>query len=228
MAEQSSLPDEGGTPADLIREGLIDAYMDYCVAHGKPPSSLSSFAQTLGQSKKEVAVFFPSLSALESAIFAAFLSHTLALLKQSPEYAEYSPTDQLLALYYTFFELLSANRAYVMQVLPADLRLLQQLPRLRELQHDFTGHIKSLLSSLPMALPLWPGRNQLLAEGFWLQFLSLLFFWYHDNSPHFEQSDVFIEKSVAASLASLQLKPTAALLDWGRFSARSFWKGVQR
>lgn len=224
-------PEASPAPEALNRERLIAAYMEHCLEQGQAPRSLAALAQSLNQPEQALQSHFKSLPALEAGVFEAFLSHSLDLLAQTPEYAGYSGSEKLLALYYTFFELLSANRAYVLLALPPDLRLLQQLPRLMGLQRAFTRHIASLLPDLDLPGPRLPGAGLLLAEGFWLQLLSLLVFWYRDNSDNFEQTDVFIEKSVAALLSSLRLQPGPALLDWGRFCATnvvsSLRKGLQ-
>ncbi|MBF2054441.1 MAG: hypothetical protein IGS03_13395 [Candidatus Sericytochromatia bacterium] len=219
---------EHAPDAPLSREALISAYMEHCLEQGQAPRSLEALAQTLGQPTQALKSHFKSLPALEAGVFEAFLSHSLALLEQTPEYASYSGSEKLLALYYTFFELLSANRAYVLLALPPDLRLLQQLPRLMGLQRAFTRHLASLLPDLDLPGPRWSGRDLLLAEGFWLQLLSLLVFWYRDDSPNFEQTDVFIEKSVAALLSSLRLQPGSALLDWGRFCATNVVSSLRK
>jgi hypothetical protein len=212
----------------LTEAHVIDAYMDLCSSEGHRPQQLAALATHLGQREATLRALFPSLAALEAQIFATFLEHTLALLNKSPEYADYAASEKLLGLYYTFFELLTANRAYVQVVLPPDLRAIPQIPRLERLHRGFVAHLNTLVQDLPSRLPPLPGQAPLLAEGFWLQFLSILAFWQHDTSPAFEQTDVFIEKSVAASLESLQLQPGAQLLDWGKFWGQSILGGFKR
>jgi len=210
-----------GQTAALSQDLLMEAYMNHWLEQGEPPRSMAQFAKTLARSESDLYAFFSSLPALETQIFKAFFSHSLDLLHKSPEYADYTASEKLLAVYYTFFELLSANRSYVLLALPADHRALQQWPRLSGLHRDFVAHLQTLLPEFPTPLPPWPGRDRLLAEAFWLQCLSLLVFWCHDSSPHFEQTDIFIEKSVAASLANLQLQPGPALWDWGKFCGKA-------
>lgn len=211
----------------LTEASLIDAYMDLCSSEGRRPQTLAQFAVYLEQSEATVRALFPSLAALESQIFASFLEQTLALLHKSPEYAGYAASEKLLGLYYTCFELLTANRSYVLVVLPPDLRAVSQLPRLEKLHRAFVSHVQTLVPDLPTRLPSLPGQVPILAEGFWLQFLSILAFWQHDRSPAFEQTDVFIEKSVAASLEGLQLQPGRQLLDWGKFWGQSILGGLK-
>ena len=211
----------------LTETHVIDAYMDLCSSEGRRPQHLAAVAHHLGQSEATLRGLFASLTALESQIFASFLAHTLTLLNKSPEYPGYAASEKLLGLYYTFFELLSANRTYVQVVLPPDLRAVPQLPRLEKLHRAFVAHLKTFVLDLPSRLPPLPGQAPILAEGFWLQFLSILAFWQHDTSPAFEQTDVFIEKSVAASLESLQLQPGTQLLDWGKFWGQSILGGLK-
>jgi hypothetical protein len=54
-------------------------------------------------------------------------------------------------------------------------------------------------------------------ESSWIQFLFTLKFWLDDNSPSFEKTDLFIEKSVKASFDLMQIAPMESLIDFGKF-----------
>jgi ubiquinone biosynthesis protein COQ9 len=45
----------------------------------------------------------------------------------------------------------------------------------------------------------------------------ILKFWMEDESPAFEKTDIFIEKSVKASFELMNITPIESLIDLGKF-----------
>lgn len=46
-----------------------------------------------------------------------------------------------------------------------------------------------------------------MAEGAWLQFMSIIGYWLNDSTPNFEKTDIYIEKSVRAGFDLVQTLP---------------------
>ena len=63
-------------------------------------------------------------------------------------------------------------------------------------------------------------QNKLVAEGAWIQFLSIIGFWLKDTSPNFEKTDIYIEKSVKAAFDMVYNVPVESIIDFGKF----IWK----
>ena len=57
--------------------------------------------------------FLVLLKQLKAAVFETFFENTLQLLSKSEDYQNYDARNKLLSFYFTFFELLTANRSYV-------------------------------------------------------------------------------------------------------------------
>ena len=54
-------------------------------------------------------------------------------------------------------------------------------------------------------------------ESYWIQMLATLKFWIDDDSADFEKTDLFIEKSIAASFELANTKPLKSVIDFGKF-----------
>ena len=54
-------------------------------------------------------------------------------------------------------------------------------------------------------------------EMAWNQFLATLNYWMKDDSPSFEKTDIFIEKSLNASFDLIHIKPIESIMDLGKF-----------
>lgn len=151
-------------------------------------------------------------------MFLHMFTYTKALLAQDAQELNSEFQTQVLAFYFTFFELLSANREYVYQALTEGgldiANVYKLIPLSKEIKaffvskSDFNFGPLSILSAIPKTL---------LGEIMWWQFLSILKFWLEDTSEHFEKTDIFIEKSVAAQHEALGLLRWHHLVDWGKF-----------
>jgi hypothetical protein len=60
-------------------------------------------------------------------------------------------------------------------------------------------------------------QEKAIKESAWIQFLMILKFWVEDESPAFEKTDIFIEKSVKASFELMNITPIESLIDLGKF-----------
>ncbi len=208
----------------LSESELISQWMNHWTATRKRPKTVAEFAAATGLSEIAIADHIDNLNQLEKKVFAAFFSQTLSLLQASPELATYSYEEHLLAIYFSLFELLSANRDYVLLALqdgaPAPMGINPlNLPKLSRLQQEFTETIGQLAPlELPIPVPLlqqWGAKG--VAEATWLQLLSILAFWLSDDSPNFEKTDAFIEKSVGAGADLMKFTDLSRLGDWGKF-----------
>ncbi len=89
---------------------LIKWYMDYYLEHGEAPKSVYQFAKVNNFEEKDFYQFFGSFEAIDNHVFKAFFDQTIDLLDKSEEYASFDARNKLLSFYFTYFELLTANR----------------------------------------------------------------------------------------------------------------------
>ena len=201
---------------------FFEAYTDYVLTHQKQPSSVYSFCKEVGEEEAEFYKHFASFSALEQSVFSTFFNETMAMLHDTDEFSSYDNKTKLLSFYFTFFELLTANRSLVVYLLKGEKHDLKQLLKLKQLRTLFLGFVKSLdihVVDIPKE-NVQKIQDKAIGELAWGQFLMTLKFWMEDTSPSFEKTDLFIEKSVHASFDLMDLTPLKNIIDFGKF----LWK----
>lgn len=193
--------------------------MDYILEHDQEPSSVYKFCKTYNLDESSFYDHFGSFGAIKSSIFSTFLDHTLELLQKDETYANSNARNQLLSFYYTFFEILTANRSYVVLVLRNKKQALDNLKTLHKLREGFTGYVDSLdIKTLDIDQEqIKKFQRKAISESAWAQLLFTLKFWLDDNSPSFEKTDILIEKSVNSSFDVLEATPLQSLVDLGKF-----------
>ena len=124
--------------------------------------------------------------------------------------------------YFTFFEMATANRSFVIHLLKEDKNPMKNLGKLSKLREVYLEYALTILEK-PIKIEqetVVKIQDKVLQEASWLQFLSIFNFWMNDESPNFEKTDVFIEKSVKASFDLAYNIPTQSVIDFGKF----LWK----
>lgn len=204
---------------NISKNDIISFYMDYVLEHGMRPNSVYAFAKHNNFEESKFYEFFGSFDAIEKSIFGAFFDNTLKALEKSEDYNSYDPRNKLLSFYYTFFENLTANRSYVIGALQKHKNNLKTYALLSELKTAFSKYITDLEIELIdiNQVQLERIQNKGLQETAWLQLLLTIKFWMEDNSPSFEKTDIYIEKSLNTSFDVLNVIPIKSLIDFGKF-----------
>ena len=207
---------------NITRENVIGFYMDYFLEHNKKPSSVYQFAKLNNFEESEFYKHFSNFEMIDETIFEVFFEQTLQLLQKSDDYESYDSKTKLLSFYYTFFELLTVNRSFVVAILNHDKNQLKNIKKLDLLRKHFKNFFQSLeIEKLDLQQEkLIEFQEKSMNEMAWIQFALLLKFWIDDTSSSFEKTDIFIEKSVNASFDLMDIKPLKSLFDLGKF----MWK----
>jgi hypothetical protein len=206
---------------NISKEHLISWYMEFVLEHNHHPKSVFSFAKENNFEEAEFYKFFGSFEALEQSIFGEFFNNTLKLLAKSEEYPNYDARNKLLSFYFTFFELLTANRSYVVYALHGNENVLKltSLTLLKDLKKDFKTFANNIgIEKIDLQQEqLVKIQERTTQESSWIQMVLTLKFWLDDTSASFEKTDIFIEKSVNSRFDLLDIKPLKSLLDFGKF-----------
>jgi len=207
---------------NITKENVIGFYMDYFLEHNKKPSSVYQFAKLNNFEEAEFYKHFTNFETIDETIFEVFFEQTLQLLHKSDEYETYDAKTKLLSFYYTFFEILTANRSFVVAILNHDKNQLKNIKKLDLLRKHFKNFFQSLeIEKLDLQQEkLIEFQEKSMNEMAWIQFALLMKFWIDDTSSSFEKTDIFIEKSVNASFDLMDIKPLKSLFDLGKF----MWK----
>jgi AcrR family transcriptional regulator len=206
---------------NISKDHLISWYMEFVLEHNHHPKSVFSFAKENNFEEAEFYKFFGSFEALEQSIFGEFFNNTIKMLAKSEEYPNYDPRNKLLSFYFTFFELLTANRSYVVYALHGNENVLKltSLRLLKDLKKDFKTFANNIgIEKIDLQQEqLVKLQERTTQESSWIQMVLTLKFWLDDTSASFEKTDIFIEKSVNSRFDLLDIKPLKSLLDFGKF-----------
>nr|WP_299382775.1 TetR family transcriptional regulator C-terminal domain-containing protein [Allomuricauda sp.] len=207
------------TKKKVTEKFLVSTYMNHVLQHNEAPRTVFNFAKENNFDEHSFYEHFGSFEALEQKIFTSFFEQTHQLLEKNKDYQDFDARNQLLSFHYTFFELLTANRSYVVYVLDAKKSMLKSVKSLRGLRKVFMAYVESLdIETLDIKnKELERFQSKTLQEGAWLQLLLTLKFWLDDDSASFEKTDIFIEKSVNTSFDLILTQPLKSVMDLGKF-----------
>jgi hypothetical protein len=203
---------------NLTDNDLIKMYIDYILKHDEKPVSIYIFAK---QNNFEEAVFYKhyaNFNTLEQRIFKSFIEQTIELLGKSEDYINYDARNKLLSFYFTFFELLTANRSYVAYTLNnnSKIKIIKLFTTFKKVFKDYIETLEIERIDIPQK-QLVCLQHTCLKEGAWIQLMLTLKFWLDDTSPSFEKTDMFIEKSVNTSFDIINIQPLKSFIDFGKF-----------
>jgi len=203
----------------LTKDKIISMYMDYTLEHNEKPKSVYNFTKLNGFTETEFYSFFGTMESIEKEIFKTFLEKTVELLQKNKDYESYDMKTKMLSFYFTFFELLSANRSYVVMSLKEHQNQLKNLIPLSGLRNSFKKYVSEIITDdfRTQQERLQNFQEKAMQEASWIQLLLTMKFWLDDSSPAFEKTDIFIEKSVKATFELMNITPIDSLIDFGKF-----------
>ena len=203
----------------LTKDKIVSMFMNDTLENNEKPKSVYHFAKANGLTEAEFYNFFGGLEGVEKEIFITFLAKTIELLDKDKDYEYYDMKSKMLSFYFTFFELLSANRSYVVLSLKENKNPLQGLMQLSSLRNGFKEFVSGIISDEYRLKQekFQEIQEKALQESAWFQLMMTLKFWLDDSSASFEKTDLFIEKSVKASFELMNTTPLESLIDFGKF-----------
>jgi hypothetical protein len=203
----------------LTRDKIVSLYMNYRLENNDKPKSVYQFTKTNGFDETEFYTFFGTLESVEKEIFKMFFDKTVELIQKDPSYETYDMKSKMLSFYFTFFELFSANRSYVVMSLKEHQNQLKNLMQLSGLRVGFKNYITQIISDEVRTQheKFQNFQEKAIQETSWIQFLLTMKFWLDDESPAFEKTDIYIEKSVKVTFELMNIAPIDSLIDFGKF-----------
>jgi hypothetical protein len=203
----------------ITKDKIVSLYMNYRLENNDKPKSVYQFAKTNSFDETEFYSFFGTLESVEKEIFKMFLEKAIALIQKDPSYATYDMKNKMLSFYFTFFEMLSANRSYVVMSLKEHQNQLKNVMQLSSLRIGFKNYITEIMTDEVRTQyeKFQNFQEKAIQETGWIQFLLTMKFWLDDESPAFEKTDIYIEKSVKATFELMNIAPLDSLIDFGKF-----------
>lgn len=204
---------------NVTQDLLINWYMDEVLSEKEPVNTVYAFAKKYNFNESAFYTFFSGFEHLEKSIFGIFGSKAIELISEDPDFSEYDSRHQLLSFYFTFFELLTANRSFVVLKLKHASNKLDSLKSLSILKDIFIEFISSL------HIQKFDLKNKTLnkiqdkgyKESAWAQLLFTIQFWLNDTSLNFEKTDLLIEKSIRAVFDLAEATPLNSVFDFAKF-----------
>lgn len=203
----------------LTENEVITLYMDYVLEQETMPKSVYRFCKQNSISENDFYGIFGSLESIPKRIWNKFYENTTDLLEKNKDFEGFSNKDKMLTFFYSFFELLTLNRSYVLLTLNKEENPLKSLEQLKGLRKKIKSFATELIEEANDSKPLKITKHNptLFSEGAWLQFLFLLKFWKDDDSKGFEKTDIAIEKSVNTIFDVFDNTPMENIIDFGKF-----------
>ncbi|NMH24124.1 TetR family transcriptional regulator C-terminal domain-containing protein [Flavobacterium solisilvae] len=206
----------------ITEDIIIEKFMNDVLQENQEPKNVYVFCQKHAIEESEFYSFFGSLDSLKQSIWLKFFENTTQTIIQDSKFSEYSNKNKLLTLYFTFFEVLTLNRTYILFYFKDKKEGLSNLSNLKSLRTEFKKFIEENCSRKENIISekFTKVTQSAYAEGAWMQFLFLLKFWLDDTSKGFEKTDVLIEKSVNTVMDLMETKHLENIVDLGKF----LWK----
>ncbi len=205
--------------SSITRDKIVSMYMNYRLEHHDKPKSVYLFAKTNGFDESEFYTFFGTLESVEKEVFKSFLEKTVDMIQKDKNYETYDMKSKMLSFYFTFFELLSANRSYVAMSLKEHQNQLKNLMQLSNVRVGFKNFVAEIITDEVRTQNerFQNFQEKTIQETAWIQFLLTMKFWLDDESAAFEKTDIYIEKSVKATFELMNIAPLDSLIDFGKF-----------
>jgi hypothetical protein len=203
----------------ITKESIIALYMDYVLENEKAPKTVYKFCKINEIEESDFYLYYGSLDSLKKGVWDSFFYNTMTVMKKNKEYPDSTNRDKMLTFFFTFFEVLTLNRSYVLFVLEHAKNQMKSMEQLKGLRKDIKHFAKDLIidGNTEKNFKITKHNPQLFSEGAWLQFLFLLNFWKSDDSASFEKTDVAIEKSVNTIFDLFDNTPLENIIDFGKF-----------
>ncbi len=203
----------------ITKDKIVSLYMNYVLEHNEKPKTVFHFSKQNAISETEFYNFFGTLESVEKEIFKMFYENTIQLIEKDKEYDSYDMRSKLLSFNFTFFELLTANRSYVLFALKEEKNQLKSLMQLSSLRSHYKEFVSGIISEdlLIKQEQIQNIQEKAMQESFWVQLLLTMKFWLDDTSPALEKTDIYIEKSINTAFELMNVAPLDSLIDFGKF-----------
>ena len=208
---------------DINKEKLLSLYGDYILSNGEKPKNIYLFAKENDFEEENFYQYFSGFEQIEKEILNHFFTKSLELCEQTENWNEMTSKEKLLNLHFTFFENLTMNRSLVLMILGETKRkewiiLQKKKKNFLEFTKQLTFENLEILEKAKESIKNFNEKTR--EEALWLHFISIIEFWKKDQSPSFEKTDLYIEKTIDTGFEFINNEPLKKVMDLGKF----LWK----
>ncbi|MFT4752725.1 MAG: hypothetical protein ACI9GM_000148 [Salibacteraceae bacterium] len=198
---------------------MMEAYTKHLLNEGGAPKSVFAFTHANGWKESDFYKNYSDFSAIESELFFEFFEQTDSLLSKDKSFETFDAQNKLLSFYYTFFEILTANRSLALVLLNHHNSKIDSIKMLGKTHVHFKMMVRGLdIQTIKMPHEkLEALKDKGVEEAAWGQLLLTMKFWMDDTSSNFEKTDIYIEKALRAGFDIIQTSPLQSVVDLGKF-----------
>jgi hypothetical protein len=221
-------------------------YIRFISEHKVRPQTIKQFALAMDIEEKDFYINYTSFNEIERDIFKQYFDEAVSRLQKDATFQTFDSAEKILSFYYTWFEILSKNRAFILAIeqkknlfiktlewFPVKINFLRFLAKqsyivpvnLMNVHKRFQGFIQPILTqglSADLAKRFWISEKY--DEILWGQAVLLYRFWLNDTSEDFTRTDAAIEKSTIFLFQLL--RPNS--WDMGLDLAHFFVQGIKK
>ena len=205
--------------AELSKDKIVSMYMEHVLEYNEKPKSVYQFSKLNNFTEKEFYNFFVTIESIEKEIFNIFFEKAIMLLQKDKDFESYDMRSKLLSFNFTFFELLTANRSYVLLTLKESGNQIKNLMQLSSLRISYKEFVSEIITEdiKTKQEQFQNFQEKAIQESCWFQLLLTIKFWIDDTSPALEKTDIYIEKSINTAFELMNVAPLDSLIDFGKF-----------
>lgn len=209
--------------SDGFKGKLESAYKEYVLIHGIQPASVYKFCLDLEITEDEFYTHFGSFDGLEKSIWKGFIDEAISRLERDKTFTTFNTQEKVLAFYYTLLEIFKSSRSFIVSQLSTHKKL-EIIPSFmkdfKSRYEEFIGGVLNEgLSNGEVAKR--PYLDKRYPQLFWAHFALLLLYWKDDESPSFEKTDAYVEKSVRLAFDLIGKGVVDSALDFAKFIYQS-------
>lgn len=205
------------------RELLMDAYKKHVLTEGSKPVSVYKFCLDSGIQEDAFYTLFGSFDGVEKSIWKTFIDRTIGRLQADETFLQFSAMEKVLAFYYTLLEELRTDRSFIVYQLKS-YRGIELAPTfIKSFKNEFDAFFTTVVHAGQQSgeIATRPLLTKRYPDLFWLHFGMLLKYWKEDESPAFEKTDAYVEKSVTLAFELIGKGVIDSAIDFGKFMYQS-------
>lgn len=204
---------------NISKIDILTLYMDFVTENEIKPLDVEDFCKNAVIEETDFYAHFKSFKKVEKAIFKELFKNSLEVLNESEEFHSFDKKNKLISLYFTFFENLTLNRAFILISLKGCKNQLKSFSTFSSLKKSFIIFVDNLelSESIVPIEGLEKIQKKFINESAWVQLFLTIKFWLDDTSDAFEKTDILIEKSINTSFELIENKFLKNIFDLGKF-----------
>ncbi|KEO73892.1 TetR family transcriptional regulator C-terminal domain-containing protein [Anditalea andensis] len=207
-----------------IKTKILSAYIQYVLEHGKEPSSVFKFAQSIKIKEEEFYNHYTSFQGVKSGVWDQLFDQTITMMEAQEVYRTYSAKEKLLSFYFTWIEELKKNRSYLLALYQGHTGFRKSMPEeLKSFRRKFKDFSTEIILEGKETEQIADRAfiSDRYEDALWLETMFIFQYWLKDTSTSFEKTDVAVEKSVNLAFDLMGKSAVDSLLDFAKFLYQS-------